>query len=503
MVYKNLIPGQYQIGNLVMGCGTTILVNEFDAQAYDINVQDYQVGMADEVRFGQDQFKPTTIQMKMSVLYNELLDIYKNTNPNFWKEQPTINHLAAEWRADYARRRSGEMIPFYMCGKDGEERIFFGRPGQFSASKLNAKLQGQSVECVAEFRRADIYNYDIKEQAIELVRNADPTFVTRTQGDAPSWVRIVASGPMTNPIFTVGGNEIRINHNILEGEVIEISSYPWQRRVIDSNRVNLAAQTTGQAAYLDRVNLPPYSTTPIRWTADQLNTWATDLDNQSWEEDISNAGFFVLPKTFKSIIGLPKVGIDLFNNNERFLTSSLLLGNTSACLYIKKQYATLNQYAEVRLSNLEAKGSSSVVIRSNDTMTNYAALEVTTTASSRYLRIRSGTQPNAPGTQQAEFQNPNNWNSTDVISFKSTRDAATGVSTYFAYLNRKEVCKWVDTAQVVSDGKYQGFMFDTDGTILSRGQGFREIICYDVDVAASTKTGKVFLMWRDAWGSIP
>jgi Ca2+-binding RTX toxin-like protein len=503
MAYRNLISGQYQIGNLVMGRGTTILVNEFDAQAYDINVQDYQVGMADETRFGQDQIKPTTIQMKMSVLYNELLDIYKHTNPNFWKEQPRIEHLATEWRADSIRKRAGEMMPFYFCGKDGEERILFGRPGQFSASKLSAQLQGQSVECVAEFRRADIYNYSISEYATELIKNANPSYITRTEGDAPAWLRIVATGPLTNPIFTIGESEIKITHNLLEGEVIEISSYPWQRRVVDSNRLNLASATTGAAAYLDRVLLPPYATTPVRWTADQLNTWVPELGQQSWEEDITSTLFFRLPSTFKTIIGRPIVGIDLFNNNERFLTSGLLIGNSSACMYTKKQYSTLNQYAEVRLSNLEAKGSSSVVIRSNDTMTNYAALEVVTTPSSRYLRIRSGTQPNAPGTQRAEFQNPNNWSSTDVISFKSTRDAATGVSTYFAYLNQKEVCKWVDTGKIVTDGKYQGFMFDTDGTILSRGQGFREILCYDIDVAASTKTGKVFLMWRNAWGSLP
>ena len=257
MPYKNLIPGQYQIGDLVIGRGTTILVNEFDAQAYDMNVQDYQVGMADETRFGMDQIKPTTIQMKMSVLYNELLDIYKNRYPGFWKDQPRIEHLASAWRADYVRKRPGEMVPLYLCGKGGEERIVFGRPGQFSASKLMSQIQGQAVDCVAEFRRADIYNYSVQEQAIEIKKNDKPTYIQRTNGDAQSWLRIIASGPMTNPVFNIGESEIRLQHTVKEGELIEISSYPWQRRIIDSNRINLAAYATGVIPYLDRVSLQP------------------------------------------------------------------------------------------------------------------------------------------------------------------------------------------------------------------------------------------------------
>ena len=511
MTYKNLIPGQYQIGDLVLGRGTSILVNEFEAQAYDMNVQDYQVGMADETRFGMDQIKPTTIQMKMSVLYNELLDAYKHTDPNFWKDHPRIEHLASAWRADYIRKRPGEMIPLYLCGKNNEERIVFGRPGQFQASKLMAQVQGQAVDCMAEFRRADILNYGIKENAIEILRNDSHTEIHRTEGDAPSWIRLIASGPMTNPVFTIGEHEIRLNHSIKDGELIELSSYPWQRRIIDSNRVNLAAYATGSMPYLDRISLQPNRPTAVRWSSEELNTWVPALGNQSWETDINDHKLFQIPDTFTTLAGKAAIRFDFFNFGStqipwitpRTYISAAALSDKTAILYNAKQYKTNNQYAKARI--VEPKwGKSGIVIMSNDTMTNYACLVVESGIGNNRLHIASGTSPTSV-TIRASWQNTafGGWKETDDVAI----DYDPATKTYTGYVNDVAKVTWADSGGTVTTDltkHNQGFLFDIDGNLLTTGVGFANIICYDKGlVPPSTGTDKVFLMWRDAWGAIP
>jgi hypothetical protein len=507
MVYKNLVSGQYQIGELVMGRGTTILVNEFDAQAYDINAQDYQVGMSDEIRFGQDQFKPTTIQMKMSVLYNELLDIFKSDNPNFWKDQPRIEHLAATWRADYARKRPGEMVPFYICGKNGEERIVFGRPGQFSASKLSSSLQGQSVECVAEFRRADIFSYSIEEKTAYINKNDKPTEIVRTEGDAPSWMRLIAVGPMTNPVFNIGESEVRLNYTLKKDDMLEISSYPWQRRMIDSNRVNLASYATGIMPYLDRLMIPANSTTAVRWTSEEINTWVPDFGNQDWETDIDDHKLFQLPTTFTTLAGKAAIRLDIFNFGSpqfpwvrpKTYIGAGVFADKTAVLYNAKQYNTAEQFAQAKIVEPQ-RGKSAIVIMSNSGMTNYACLIVESSINGRWLRIATGNSPTNV-TVRASWQNTGiiGWQETDTVSI----EYQPSTKTYIGCLNGVAVIAWDDTSEIVNTrNRSQGFLFDIDGNLFTAGVGFNEIICYDKAIVPAP-TGQVLVLWRDAWGAIP
>ena len=78
-IYNNLIPGQYQIDNYVIGKGTNVIVEQFDAKPYDVNAQDYQLPRSDEIRFGFDQLKPTTVEIQMQVIYNRLLEPFTDT----------------------------------------------------------------------------------------------------------------------------------------------------------------------------------------------------------------------------------------------------------------------------------------------------------------------------------------------------------------------------------------------------------------------------------------
>ena len=102
--YRNLLPGQYQVGDIIMGRGTNIIIEDFDVNPSDINAQDYQIPRTDEIRFGQDDLKPTTIEIKGQVLYNWLLEDYEGTIPNFWHGKPIAADLEMLWRADSFRR---------------------------------------------------------------------------------------------------------------------------------------------------------------------------------------------------------------------------------------------------------------------------------------------------------------------------------------------------------------------------------------------------------------
>lgn len=249
--YKNLVKGQYQIGDVVLGKGTNIIVTAFDAKPYDINAQDYQVSRTDEMRFGYDSFKPTTIEMQMEVIYNWLIDPYKGTRTNFWHSMPTVNDLAVEWRGNDVRTSWGALKPLYYCGRDGIGKVIFGRPGQFSAEKLTA--WATNIKCVGEFRRSDTFSYSATEYITSMTSNST---ITRTQGNTDTWFRVIINGPATNPSIQVGSATFQINTTLASGKTIEVSSYPWSRRIVNSDGVNLRSSLSGTSPYLDKMILP-------------------------------------------------------------------------------------------------------------------------------------------------------------------------------------------------------------------------------------------------------
>lgn len=257
MTVRNLVSGQYQIGELVFGRGTTVWVETFDAKPYDINAQDGQLGRNDEIYFGADQLKPTTIEITFHVRYNWLLPHYAGAIPGFWDEMPTVDDFAAEWKADEIRQTPDTVKPLYKCGRDGITRIIYGRPGQFTPAD-NPDFT-EAVQCLGEFRRLDTFGYSLKESVVLLNPNAT---IPGTNGNAPSWFRFLIEGPINHPIWTITGAynrpdpiTIDFNYNIAAGEVVEISSYPWQRRVVNAATppLNLARKLIGASPYLDRL----------------------------------------------------------------------------------------------------------------------------------------------------------------------------------------------------------------------------------------------------------
>lgn len=156
--------GQFQLDGLVFGAGTNIIVTQFDAQPYDLNVQDYQVTRADSIRFGYDSLKPTVATLTMEVIYNWKLPPWPNGT--FWQDKPTVEDLAIAWRGDATRVSWGAMMPLYFCGRDGITKMILGRPGQFTAEKPSHR--STVVKCMGEFRRADTVVYSALEDISDL-----------------------------------------------------------------------------------------------------------------------------------------------------------------------------------------------------------------------------------------------------------------------------------------------------------------------------------------------
>lgn len=251
----NLVPGQWQLGNIIIGTGTNIKMEDTDVKPYDINAQDYQVARSDETRFGFDFFKPTTIELTFNVLSNYLLPEFEGSIPNFWHGMPTINDVAAEWRGDDVRNIWGQLKPLYTCSKlDEIQKVVFGRPGQFNFTANDFWDRGLAVKCVAEFRRADTLVYSAEENSVPVGSGIG---VTRLAGDGPdAWMQVIITGPTTNPTIAVGSKSLTINHSVPSGHFLTVSSYPWERYAVDSTGVNLAANITGANKYLDQLRIP-------------------------------------------------------------------------------------------------------------------------------------------------------------------------------------------------------------------------------------------------------
>jgi len=520
---RNLIPGQYQIGNLIMGRGTTVRVETFDIKPYDVNPQDHQVSLSDEMRFGIDSFKPTTIEITFHVLHNRLLPGYEDRIPNFWKDMPKAADFQREWRFDEGRKIWGSIKPLYVCGKDRVTRMVYGRPRQFTYAKDSEYTE--SVQCIGEFQRSDTLAYTATESYVELAGGAVPWYFIRPDGDSPTWFRIVAFGPMTNPKFLVGNHNIDLATSIEEGEILEVSSYPWMRRAVNSNRINLAANMIGNSQYLDRMQIPYNQVVPIRWTSDELNTWYPDLGNKSWEEDIQSEKMFRLPDFYEQITGRTVVRLDVFNfvNQEPFWTPSKFIGSgvlssTNVIIDREHLFNSEYQYSEARITE-PFGGRSGIVIMCNDDMTNYVVLDVQTGVFNEdKLVIRHGTGPTSWSTSKAEHTlGP-------IGSFSETDRVGIGYNpdnnTYSAYLNGNIVANWVDTGNITDtvNGRHQAYIFDMDGNLLTWGTGFRNLLFYDRKGGvpqpippgetpfgpppAGSLVGRAFLLWHDAWSTI-
>lgn len=268
---KNLLPGQYQIGDLVMGRHTAYQIQSFDEQAYNINAQDQQRSVSDEIDFGQDSFAPQTAVMKIWILDNSVLPGMAGYTglmlPDAFNTQgqERKDALATEWRGDDVRGQWGAQKPLKCCGRDGVVRVIYGRPRKFHSTKQSRQSEGWSVD--AEFMRVDTLAYSDTEHFLTVAVNADPVNVSRTAGSVASWMRFILLGPAVHPIITFGEITIEMDYTLDSDESIEISSYPWVRRVINNEGFNRSTKVITDTPYLDQIKFPANATRAVSWDA--------------------------------------------------------------------------------------------------------------------------------------------------------------------------------------------------------------------------------------------
>ena len=277
----DLQPGQYQIGDFVFGEKTLFRVESFDPGGYDVNIQDFQATVSDEFRFGQDALKPLPIQITINAFVNSALPnimaISPPTGPMNFESDPTVGQFVREWRSDSIRKTWGELKPLHCCRPDGSIVSIYGRPGKLSVTKR--PVNGTYHKIVAEFRRADSLVYNEFEWYLHC-RPQEIVTVGRSEdlgmGNAPAWMRFWIVGPADHPIIQWGNMSIDLDVDISAGEIVEISSYPWQRRVVGLSD-GITYNSRLNSPFLDQIKFPEESAFEVSWNATNTNTTVTQV----------------------------------------------------------------------------------------------------------------------------------------------------------------------------------------------------------------------------------
>lgn len=284
-------PYQYQLGGITFGRNTNIPISKIDVQPYNVNVQDFQIPLTDENRFGQDTLVPGPIVFTMAIMENYMLDQFENIVPAgvdpddlFAMRGTVLGRLANVWKAKEVRSLWGAAMPLYCCTSSGEVLRIYGRPGKFQyAPRYNDRTQWIDIQ--AEFRRADTFAHSDIEyyvgDTVQPERGMAPNVAAVTaehgEGDADSWVRVLVVGPATHPVINYGDSVIELDLTVPAGTVLEVSSYPWSRRVVDDQGVNWRAKLIGDTEYLEEIQFPDDSELEVNWTAT-----GTDGDSQMY-----------------------------------------------------------------------------------------------------------------------------------------------------------------------------------------------------------------------------
>jgi hypothetical protein len=504
---------QYKIGNILFGDNTNMPVSKVEIQPWNVNNQDFQVIHSDEVRFGIDNLVPAPIVFTMAVLNNWALENVPGGGsipPGLiYQARSLLGQLANEWKATETRQTWGAMKKLLFVDTDGIRRRVYGRPGKFQHGPVE---QNEWVDVQAEFRRADTLAYDDTEKVIEIGYNENPTYIHREveQGDAPAWFRVLFYGPLTHPTVTIGKVQIELGIDILPDTIVEVSSYPWMRRIVDSNGINWRASLIGSSQYLDQLQIPPDEDIALRWTDQTLTTW-TSLDSNVMPTNFDFLDMFNLGVTggWHTLMGTPIWGFSLENGGYLWAPFG-----TCAIIDNLHTYQTDGQFIQSTIADIW-RGSTTVCFKAQPDLSNFAGFEIVKTlgileeigipTANDKLRIVTGGLGSSYNILY-EYAVPS-------PGLKSGDDVACAYdnNTDMLYLFWNGVGltpNGVSAAGGVGTGKKQGFVLNQDDSItnLSFGVGINNTIAYDAVFDEPGPPGdpndlssRVFLYWRDAW----
>lgn len=265
----NLADGQFQLNGVRFGRNTKLPVSGFDMGSYGVNATDYQVARADELRFGIDTLQPTSITFTIGVLHQVLLPhmvplAHISSVSNMSDGYAAMESLATAWKSDTTRQQYGYTDTLYY-GCRGQTLQIYGRPRKF-AHPAKSRL-AQFRMATAEFQRVDTLCYADLNGIVTVLPGTEGVTtqnIIRSGGGAPTWVQIFITGPINHPKIKIAGLPlIDINFNLAAGKLIEVNTYPWTRRVVNSDAQNLSPLLVSGSPYLDQIKIPPNATTGV------------------------------------------------------------------------------------------------------------------------------------------------------------------------------------------------------------------------------------------------
>lgn len=269
-----LQPYQFQlyvdgVNDVTFGRNTKYPVSKVNIASYNVNNQDFQVARSNETRMGIDTRQPQSITFTMGVIDSAPINnaLGSIASPLVVESMPRLSALQRAWKAKQYAENYGALTYISYCDGYGSVRRIYGRPRKFQYTRKSPKSTFYQVS--AEFARADNLTHDDNEVAHAITDSPAP--ITRRGGDADCWLRMQLTGPMATPAMIIGGWSAALNIDIAAGQVIELSSYPWARYIIDVNTgINYRPALTGNSPYLDQMTIPPGETIQTYYTATGL-----------------------------------------------------------------------------------------------------------------------------------------------------------------------------------------------------------------------------------------
>lgn len=265
----NLGEGQYQINGVRFGRNTRMPISGLDLAGYGVGATDYQVARADELRFGRDTLQPATMTFTIGAVDNKWLPhmqplTHIGSVSNLANASSLLEQLATAWKSDVTRSTFGAVDVLYY-GREGIVTQIYGRPRKFSYNAKSMKAQFRSA--TAEFQRVDTLCYTDQTYTVTVLPGTEGVAtqnIVRSGGGAYTWLQLFIYGPIDHPKVKLGSLPlIDLNYSIPSGKMVEINSYPWQRRVVNSDALNLRPLLINDSPYLDQIRLAANSTTGI------------------------------------------------------------------------------------------------------------------------------------------------------------------------------------------------------------------------------------------------
>lgn len=253
-----MIDGQWEIDGYLFGANTQIMVSSVTFEGYDVNNYDFNRENTDEMVMGRDSLKPGTITFEMAALDNYYVSSGLSV-PGFERARGSYDSFTKHWRGDSSRQHWNEYLPL-AYKRQGQERLIYGRPRKLTPLPYASRRGNQPFTC--QYQTADTFTYSRMEYYEDgpvstLGTRNVPARRDLLEGTADTWFAIQIEGPITNPVIEIGADKkITLETTLAAGKQIEISSYPWRRRVINSDSETLSAFLIDDSPYMDELKIP-------------------------------------------------------------------------------------------------------------------------------------------------------------------------------------------------------------------------------------------------------